>query len=202
MHPLKPIYPSDMDIVEFTDIFLPNILSLYVDGEMPLHALVDIDTWKRVFPFGPSHPENEIQWYQVQISCNLLKDHTLLFTFTLPEPTSPNETKFAAFRLNPQDKDITHAVYYVLRKPQCVDDDWNIFYLPFPEGRNKRALKFCRKIDGTDSLRNFILTVQQIDFVDQRYSETWFNRILQLLGQAGSLQNETLNYNLSPSFTK
>ena len=39
-----------MNISEFTNIFLPQLLSQYIDGDLPFHALVDTDLWKQVFP--------------------------------------------------------------------------------------------------------------------------------------------------------
>lgn len=159
-----------MNISEFTNIFLPNLLSLHIDGELPFHALVDTDLWKQVFPESSTSNEDPgILWYQIQLNSFSLQDGTLLLTYTLPEPGQPNLPKFAGIRLNRQ----THeAVYYVLYKPKFYDDQWDIWYLPLPQGKQKMKMEFKCKIDGTSSLRNFVFTVQQLQFGSEDYGTT------------------------------
>lgn len=178
-----------MDISQFSNIFLPHLVALYVDGQLPLHGLVDLDTWKRVFIEKPTGTINQIHWYEISLTCNPLKDHSLLFTFILPEPRQKGQTKFAAIRLMPEAKGEIRATYYTLCKPANILDDWDIFYLPLSISQPKRELKFCRKIEGTDSLRNFVLTVQQTPFFDENYSKTLFEHLKDFILKAGTTQN-------------
>jgi len=178
-----------MTIREFTHIFLPHLVSLYVDGELPLHGLVDIDTWRRVFPERNDGPADQILWYQISLTCNHLQDGSLLFSFILPQPQVKGQAKFAAIRLKPQAPGEACATYYTLCMPVSIDDDWDIFYLALPVGRQKKELKFYRKIEGTDSLRNFVLTVQQMPFYDSRYGKTAMDHVRDFFRRAGSTQN-------------
>lgn len=159
-----------MNISEFTDIFLPNLLASYIDGELPFHSLVDTELWKQIFPETlNANGKPGILWYQIQLNSFALQDGTLLLTFTLPEPSQVNCPKFAGIRLNRQTNE---AVYYVLYKPKFYDDQWDIFYLPLPQGRQKMKMEFKCKIDGTSSLRNFVFTVQQLKFSSEDYGTT------------------------------
>jgi len=171
-----------MDTNKFSKIFLPNLVSDYVKGTLPLHALVDFDTWKKVFSDKGSHQGNQIQWYQIEFTCNPLKDRTILFSFILPQPTKYGEVKYAAIRLSPEEQMERRAVYYVLTKPQRYDDPWDIYYLPLPQGQEKMELKFKQKINGTDSLRNFVYDVQQIEFNDNSYNKSFLDDVKDLLG--------------------
>jgi len=178
-----------MNISEFTNIFLPHLTSLYVDGLLPLHGLIDIDTWRRVFPDKDVRACNNIKWYQVKITCNPLQDGSMLFTFILPQPSQKGQAKYAAIRLKQQGPGETCATYYTLCKPASIDDDWDLFYLALPVGRQKKEMKFCRKIEGTDSLRNFVLTVQQTPFYDSSYGKTTLDHIVDFFKRAGTVQN-------------
>jgi len=171
-----------MDIHQFSKIFLPQLVLEYVKGTLPFHALVDIDTWKKVFPNKVRRHPYQIQWSQLVLTCNPLKDRTILLSFILPQPLKYGDVKFAAIRLNPEEHTLRRAVYYVLTKPQSYDDNWDISYLPLPQGEDKMELKFIQKITGTDSLRNFVYDVQQIDFDDDNYNKSIFDGIKGLLG--------------------
>lgn len=189
LHPQISRFSFVMNIQEFSDIFLPHLVILYVDGQLPLHGLVDIDTWRRVFPETEDGPADQIHWYQITITCNHLQDGSLLFSFILPQPQQRGQAKFAAIRLKPQAAGETCATYYTLCKPVSIDDDWDIFYLALPVGRQKKELKFCRKVEGTDSLRNFVLTVQQTPFYDSNYGKTAFDHIRDFFARARSVQD-------------
>lgn len=168
-----------MNIIEFTHIFLPHLLKDYIDGESDFHALVDTDLWKRVFPENPdSTDEARFFWYQIRLNGFQLKDGTLLLTYTLPTPLVKGQPKFAAIRL---DRENRSAHYYLLNKPQSIDDQWDILWMPFPKAGDKMKLEFNRKIEGTDSLRNFILTVQQINFSDAEYGNSILSSIFRIL---------------------
>ena len=182
-----------MEVLDFTNIFLPNIISLYVDGQLPLHSLVDIDTWSRVFPEQPDGPATQIHWKQVALTCNKLRDSTLLFTLILPQPLQKGEPKFLAIRLNPASDQPRRAVLYELCRPASIYDNWDILYLPLPEGADKKALKFKCKVDGTDSLRNFVYTVQQLPFIDQEYGKTTLDRLRDFFRNVGSTQDGASN---------
>jgi hypothetical protein len=171
-----------MDLNDFSKIFLPNLVSEYVKGNLPLHALVDLDTWKKVFPDKGFKQTKQFPWYQVEFTCNPLKDRTILFSFSLPQPKKYGEAKYAIIRLKPEEHAQRRAVYYILTKPQNYDDHWDIHYLPLPLGADKMELKFKQKITGTDSLRNFVLDVQQIPFDDDSYDKSIIDDIKNIWG--------------------
>lgn len=185
-----------MTTIEFTDIFLPHLVRLYVNEEFPLHALVDTDLWRRVFPETAQVGEPQqaadpqFHWYEVRIACHPLQDQTLLLTYTLPEPAQKGEPKFVAIRLNTQTRDARRAVLYTLRKPASIFDQWDIHYLPLPNQQNRTEQKFRCKIEGTDSLRNFVLSVQHIDFLDNEYEHTWLSRLKSFFGSALTPQQD------------
>ncbi len=176
-----------MNISEFTDIFLPHLLSHYIDGELPFHSLVDVDIWKQVFPEEKDvRDSSHILWYQIQFNSFELKDGTLLLTYTLPEPSQVNKAKFAGIRLN---RATNEAVYYVLYKPKYYDDQWDIWYLPLPQGKQKMKMEFKCKIDGTSSLRNFVFTVQQLKFDSEDYGTTFMDVLKRRMKDAISSQD-------------
>lgn len=178
-----------MQFEDFTNIFLPHLIQEYVDGKLPLHALVDLDTWKKVFPVDFSLERTQFHWYQVSFTCNRLQDGTILLTYILPQPEQPKHPYFAAIRLNLNIRSDKHVVYYVLRKPQNVDDQWDIYYIPFPENKGKLELKFRRKIEDASSLRNFIYSVQQLSFHDNEYNQTTMGTIVGILKNIANLQD-------------
>lgn len=179
-----------MELLHFTDIFIPRLVSLYVDGELPIHALVDFDTWKKVYPEGLSSGDiNTFHWYQFSLTCNQLKDGTLLFTFILPTAMRHGDPQFAAIRLDPQDKIERKAVYYVMRRPSNIDDQWDIFWIPFPKANDKMELKFCKKVEDTNSLRNFVYAVQQTEFDASDYDRSLKDYFFDFLARARSTQN-------------
>lgn len=168
-----------MNIVDFTHTFLPHLLKEHIDGNLDFHALVDVDLWKRIFPEDPdSNEEGRFFWYQIRLNSFELKDHTLLLTYTLPTPMQKGQPKFAGIRL---DRRTHQAHYYLLNKPQRVDDPWDILWMPFPKANEKMKLEFKCKIDGTDSLRNFVLSAQHIAFEDEEYDTTLLSSFLRHL---------------------
>ena len=96
-----------MDTYQFTDIFLPRLVLEYVRGTMPLHALVDLDLWKKVFPYKGNKRNPQLNLNLVEIYCQALPDRTLLFIFLLPQPKKPEEAKFAVIRLKPLGTSVT-----------------------------------------------------------------------------------------------
>ncbi len=178
-----------METVQFSKIFLPRLVFEYVRGTMPLHALVDIDTWKKVFPDQGHKRSNHILWNQIEIFCQALPDRTLLIIFKLPQPKKYEEVKYAAIRLNPEVHDEKSAVYYVLSKPQSSEDLWDISYLPLPLGEDKMELKFKQKASGADDLCNFIYDVQQIDFNDESYNKSFIDGLRDMIGNIFKPQN-------------
>lgn len=153
-----------MTASEFTDILLPRLVQLYTDGQMPLHALVDIDLWQRIFPEQRPTASGHFHWYEIGLTCNQLKDQTLLLSFILPQPLSFDEPKFAAIRIAPQSSEPLHAVLYTLRKPASIFDNWSIRSLSFTAPTASLQQSSSTEMIGTDSLRNFVLSVQQIPF--------------------------------------
>lgn len=160
---------------EFTKVFLPHIIAEYIKGTLPFHALVDLDTWKKVFPDVELTQKNQIQWHEVVLTCNPLSDGTLLLSFVLPRPRNYEEIEYAAIRLNPQEHAVRRAVYYVLSKPPREEDNWDILYLPLSQESESFELKFKKKIRGSDNLCNFVHDVQQIDFDDNSYNWSFFD---------------------------
>lgn len=164
-----------MNIEEFIYIFLPNLIKQYNERSLDFHALVDVDLWKLIFPDELSSSENgRLFWYQIRLNCFELKDKTLLLTYTLPTPLQKGQPKFAGIRLN---RDTRQVHYYILNKPQRFDDPWDILWMPFPKAADIMKLEFNCKIDGTDSLRNFVLTVQRIEYNDAEYGRTLISSI-------------------------
>ena len=179
---------SYMDTNQFSKIFLPRLVYEYVRGTLPFHALVDIDTWKKVFPNSGSKRDKQIRWDQIEFICTALEDRTLLFTFILPQPKNYGEVKYAAIRLKPEEHTVRRAVYYVLTKPPNNDDSWDISYLPLPLGAEKMELKFKQKIIGLTDLCNFVKNVQQIDFNDDSYNKTFLDDLRNILGDIFDIQ--------------
>lgn len=155
-----------MDAVKFATIFLPDLIKDYVKGTLPFYGLVDFDTWKKDFPENAPTQIDPIQWSNVQLSCKLLTDRTILISFILPQSQKNNEMKFVAIQLNPEEHTVRRAVFYVMSKSQDSDGSWDLYHLPIPEGENKFELRFRQKIIGSEDLCNFETFVQQIDFND------------------------------------
>ena len=165
-----------MNIIELTHTFLPNLVKEYTAGHLDLHALVDFDLWRTIFPESANAPEEgRFLWYQIRLNAFVLKDDTLLLVYTLPVPLQKGHPKFVAIRL---DRDTRQAHYYLLQKPQSIEDQWDILWLPFPKAADRMKLEFKCKIDGTDSLRNMVLTVQQQPFTDDDYNDSFLSSLL------------------------
>ena len=180
-----------MTIKEFTDVFLPNLALQYAEGDMPLHALVDMELWKRLFPdqSQPHRPDTAIDddqfhWYQIQLACHRLQDETMLLTYTLPQPLLKGEPKFVGIRFMTGQDEGRRVVLYTLRKPNSIYDAWDINYVPLPNRQHRTEQKFHCKIEGTDSLRNFIFTVQQQDYHDNGYDSSLLDKIKTIFGGA------------------
>ena len=171
-----------MDAYQFTNIFLPHLVFEYVRNTMPFHALVDLDLWKKVFPYKGHKRSPQINLSLVQFCCQALQDGTLLIVFILPQPKKSGEAKFAAIRLKPEEHTIRRVVYYTLSKPQSEDDPWDICYLPLPLGADKMEVKFQQKASGGDDMCNFIRDVQQIDFDDDSYNKSFLDDLRNLFG--------------------
>lgn len=169
-----------MTISQFTQTFLPQLVRSYADGQLPFHALVDIDLWRRLFPDQQDVAESDDRffWYQIRLNSFELKDRTLLLTYTLPTPMRKGLPKLAGIRLN---RSTRQAHYYLLTKPQSVDDAWDIHWLPLPKAADRMKPEFRCKIDGTDSLRNFVLTVQHLDFTDADYNASLLSSLFRHL---------------------
>ena len=174
----KDIAHPKMNIHDFTHTFLPQLLRDYTQEKAELHALVDFELWKRIMPDTPGEQaDGHFLWYQIRLNAFELQDQTLLLTYTLPVPISKGQPKFVGIRL---DRAQRQAHYYLLLKPQDVEDLWDIHWMPFPKASEKMKLEFMRKIDGTDSLRNFVLTVQQKPFTDSDYDTSFISSILRI----------------------
>lgn len=149
-----------MNYKEFTQIFLPQLASEYRDGTLPFHALVDVDLWRQVFPDFNAKP-GQVQWYTVKLNAFQLNDEgeNLLLTFTLPERREEKEAKFIGMRIN----NMAHTLrFYLLRRPSVVDEPWEIFQYNF----DLKKEIFVRKMDSTDSLREFKNNIERLPDTD------------------------------------
>lgn len=189
-----------MTITEFAFRFLPQLVNRYRMGDLPFHALVDFDLWKQIFPDQTGLvDQTNLKWYTVQLCAHCMTDDTLLLSFTFPQPTRVGEPKIAGIRL---DRTQQTAEYYVLTKPRHYDDDWDIV-TPLVDndtastGDSKTTdakPTFRCKILGTDSLRNFVNSVQQRPFPDPLQSGSVMQTLLKYVkgvtkaagGQQGS----------------
>lgn len=140
-----------MTIQEFSDIFLPTLSLQYKRGKMDLHALVDIETWKSVFP-DTCEGYHDFLWYQIKLNAFALSDGTGLIVYSLPEPQKSGGRKFIGLRLDNKTRDL---YYYVLVRPRFYDSEWEIQQYSFS---NKKFL-FDFFINGTHSLRDFVNTI-------------------------------------------
>lgn len=187
-----------MDILSFTDDFLPRLVARYVDGKLPLHAMLDIDLWRQLFP--DDGQAEQFHWYQISITSNPLQDGTLLLTFILPEPTTARAPKFAAIRIPADHVTSRSAILYILRKPASIFDQWDIYqtaFTPIQEDEAEQGTKaearryearFCCKIQDTDSLRNFVFTVQQNPYDPAAQPDTIIDKAKQFFWQLVSHQ--------------
>ena len=140
-----------MTIQEFSDIFLPTLSLQYKRGKLDLHALVDIETWKSVFP-DTREGYHDFLWYQIKLNSFALSDGTALIVYSLPEPQKSVERKFIGLRFDNKTRDL---YYYVLVRPRFYDSEWEIQQYSFS---NKKFL-FDFFINGTHSLRDFVNTI-------------------------------------------
>jgi len=145
-----------MTIKEFSDIFLPTLAYQYKNGELDFHALVDIDTWKNIFPDNRS-VYHDFLWYQIKLNSFSLKDGSGLIVFSLPEPNKAEERKFIGIRF---DNISRNLLYYVLVRPRFYDATWEIHQYSF----TSRKFIFDCMNNGTSSLRDFKNTIDSRDF--------------------------------------
>lgn len=149
-----------MTIKEFSDEFLPYLAASFRRGEMEFHSLVDIDTWKKVFPDTWEFPHDFV-WHQIKLNSFVLDDGSGLIVFSLPEPLYSGAKKFIGLRFNNNNRDL---LYYVLTRPKIYDDPWEIQQYSF--GQKKFVFDFM--IDGTSSLRDFKNTINAHKFAAPR----------------------------------
>ena len=140
-----------MTIQEFSDVILPTLSQMYMDGNMGFHSLVDIDTWSKVFP-DANNKSKDFFWYQIKINSFSLKDNMGLIVFTLPEPKKTGDRKFIGIRF---DNKTRRIYYYILQRPKFYDNTWEIMQFSFKE---KKFVFECL-INGTHSMRNFVNTL-------------------------------------------
>lgn len=182
---------SPMTIPEFTNIFMPQLVDLYVQGSLPLHGLVDVDLWRRIYPISFEAEAETLHWNQLQLTCNPLQDGTLLLTFLLPQPLRVGLAKAICIRMNPQARGAHDAIIYTMCKPGSIFDAWDILFLPFPNRKQSHEYHFLCKVDGTDSLRNFILTVQQKEYSPLDYDKSWIEKLKENAKALLSFQSTT-----------
>lgn len=144
-------YILTMTIKEFTDIFLPTLIQDYNSGHIDFHGLLDVDTWRRVFPDNRNVP-HDFLWYQIKLNAFLLKDGTGLIVYSLLEPNIAGERKFIGIRFDNKSRDVH---YYILVRPRFYDSPWEIYQYSF----SSRKYVFDFVINGTHSLRDFVNTI-------------------------------------------
>lgn len=179
-----------MTVLEFTDTLLPQLLQYYIEGEIPFHGLVDLDLWRQLFPdahdaAAASTPTaaDQFAWHNVRIAGHPLPDGTLLITYTLPQPEAKGEPKYVAIRIDRCHAE-RQAVLYTLRRPAGPRDLWDVHYLPLPNAQQLTEQRFRCKVEGADTLRNLVLTVQQLSLHDSLYDKTWLSRLKSFIGAA------------------
>lgn len=143
---------------EFTDNFILTLAKKYRNNEMPLHALVDIDLWRKVLPDNVSQ-DNNFHWYNIKLNAFMLEDElrSMLIVYSIPIFNRQNEIKFIGLRF---DNNRKRLLYYSLRRPKYNDEAWEIFQYDFEH--NEQV--FINKIKGTDSLREFRNNIETISF--------------------------------------
>lgn len=159
-----------MNYTEFSDTFLPQLASDYLEGRLPFHALVDMDLWKRIFPDMNAAP-GQVQWYNIKLTNFSLNDveNTLLITYSLPERRDKNEAKFIGMRINNMQQTLN---FYLLRRPSNYDDLWNLFQYDF---KNKQEI-FIKKIEATDSLFEFKNCIERLpNSLQTSHTESFFS---------------------------
>lgn len=171
-----------MNYKEFTQTFLPSLAKEYREGNLPFHALIDFDLWRRVFPDQAAAP-GQVQWYAVKLNAFCLNDEerTLLLTFSIPLLNRRDEVKFVGMRINNKQNTLT---YYLLRRPRYNDELWDLFQYDF---ENNQEI-FIQKNNGTDSLREFRNTIELLKNGDTE-PVSLFDVIKKGLKEAISIKN-------------
>lgn len=147
---------QNMTIREFSDIFLPTLAYRYKNYEMDFHSLVDVDTWKNIFPDSRT-TYHDFLWYQIKLNSFTLSDGSGLIVYSLPEPNKASERKFIGIRF---DNKTRNLLYYVLVRPKYYDATWEIHQYSFS---SKKFIFECM-INGTSSLRDFRNTIDSREF--------------------------------------
>jgi len=158
-----------MNYQDFTNIFIPNLARLYRDKKIALHALVDFSTWSQVLP-EPDELTNDFQWKKISFNAFTLDDEekSLFIVYSIPLFNQKKEAEFIGIRLNNnRDK----LILYSLRRPKYHDDPWDINQYDFDKGDEV----FLDKIKGTDSMREFMNAIQQMEFNER---PSLFDRML------------------------
>ena len=150
-----------MTYQEFSDTFLPKLATSYLNKEIDFHALIDFELWKKIFPDNELQMD-QVNWNGIQFNAFSLDDdkHSLLLVYTIPTHNKKNEAKFIAFRF---DNNRNKLLLYSLRRPKYYDELWNIFQYDFKLGKDVYLMKNL----GTDSLREFKASIEQIEFQEK-----------------------------------
>lgn len=175
-----------MNIIAYTYDFMPHLVETYIRREVGIEALIDFDLWMQLFPIPPAESRHdEINWRQFKWNAFLLQDDTLLLTYELPNPRVAREPKFIGIRIDRKTRDVR---YYVLERAVYYDEPWLIRQIDYTSGNTngKYPLKFAFAIDGTWSLRNFVLTIQKHPLIEERLS--WSEQLKEMLSAAKSQQ--------------
>lgn len=154
-------YLFNMTYQDFTNTFIPNLALLYQTKQISLHGLVDFNLWSQILPES-EELTNDFQWRKISFNAFVLEDDekSLLIVYSIPLFNQKKEAEFIGIRLNNnRDK----LILYSLRRPKYHDDAWDICQYDF----DKKDEVFLDKIKGTDSMREFMNAIQQLEFKEK-----------------------------------
>lgn len=146
-----------MTYQEFCNTFLVQITSDYRDELLPFSALINVQLWEKLFP-NNFQAATEVKWHQVKMVPFMLKDaaRTGLLVYSVNTFQLPHEIKYVGIRFD--NKCRQNSVLYFLRRPQYVDEHWDISYYDF----DKQQEVFIQKMTATDSITEFRNEIERL----------------------------------------
>ncbi len=131
-----------MTLHDFTFKFLPRLVDGYEAGTLPFHSLIDMDTWRKVFPMS----EDEVIWFQIRFNAISLRAQTIMLIYQLPDPTRKGDVKYIALIV---DRTKRKTTFMMLCRPHYYDEPWVICRL---EGDLHTQIGVLNKVPSS---RNF-----------------------------------------------
>lgn len=150
-----------MTYQEFTDTFIPQLALLYRQKKITLHGLVDFNLWSQILPES-DELYSDFQWNKISFNAFVLNDEekSLFIVYSIPLFKNKKEAEFIGIRL---DNNRDNLILYSLRRPKFHDDAWDICQYDFDKGDEV----FLEKIKGTDSMREFMNAIQNMEYKDK-----------------------------------